>query len=77
VAIARALVNQPRLLLADEPTGNLDRASTTEIMELFRRLHRSGNTIMMVTHDEDVAASASRVLRMSDGMIVADEVRHP
>jgi putative ABC transport system ATP-binding protein len=75
VAIARALVNQPRLLLADEPTGNLDRASTAEIMELFRKLHRAGNTIIMVTHDEAVAESASRVLRMSDGRIVADEVR--
>lgn len=73
VAIARALVNQPKMLLADEPTGNLDHNSTLDIMELFSRLHQDGNTIVMVTHDENTAKHADRVLRMHDGMIVADE----
>ena len=72
VAIARALVNQPKILLADEPTGNLDQKSTEDIMALFTRLHQDGNTIVMVTHDEETAKYASRVLKMHDGMIVGD-----
>jgi len=79
VAIARSLVNQPKMLLADEPTGNLDRTSTKDIMELFARLHADGNTVVMVTHDEETAKHAQRVLRMQDGMIISDQrvVRTP
>ena len=72
VAIARALVVEPRILFADEPTGNLDRDSTLEIMEIFRRLHGQGHSIIMVTHDQETAAFASRVLVMEDGRIVED-----
>jgi putative ABC transport system ATP-binding protein len=73
VAIARALVNDPAVLLADEPTGNLDSATSEEIMGLFADLNGSGRTIIMVTHDEEVAAHARRVIRVRDGLIVADE----
>lgn len=73
VAIARALVTRPKILLADEPTGNLDQRSTDDIMNLFERLHREGNTIIMVTHDEETAHRAQRVIRMVDGMIASDE----
>src|SRR5689334_7489999 len=73
LAIARALANQPTLLLADEPTGALDSAGGAEIIELLRRLHRSGQTIILVTHDADVAAAAERVVRMRDGRIVDAE----
>jgi putative ABC transport system ATP-binding protein len=69
VAIARAVVTQPTLLLADEPTGSLDSAGGLEILELFRRLHEGGQTIVMVTHDDDVAASAERIVQMKDGRI--------
>jgi putative ABC transport system ATP-binding protein len=72
VAIARALVHRPALLLADEPTGNLDSESSQEIMKLFVELHDRGNTIVMVTHDEDIAAVAKRTIRMRDGKIVED-----
>jgi putative ABC transport system ATP-binding protein len=69
VAIARALVHEPAILLADEPTGNLDSVTSGEIMEIFVRLNREGHTIVMVTHDEEVAAHANRVIRMHDGVI--------
>ncbi|MGQ0716432.1 MAG: ABC transporter ATP-binding protein [Pseudonocardiales bacterium] len=71
LAIARALVNEPTLVLADEPTGALDGAGGLEILELFRRLHSDGQTIIMVTHSPDVAAGAGRVVRMRDGVIEA------
>jgi putative ABC transport system ATP-binding protein len=69
LAIARALANQPTLLLADEPTGALDSAGGHEVLELFRRLHNDGQTIMMVTHDHEVASAADRIVRMRDGRI--------
>jgi putative ABC transport system ATP-binding protein len=69
LSIARALANEPTLLLADEPTGSLDSAGGLEILELFRRLHSGGQTIVMVTHDDDVAASAERIVLMKDGRI--------
>jgi putative ABC transport system ATP-binding protein len=73
VAIARALVNNPSILLADEPTGNLDSKTGAEIMQLFERLHRTGNTIVLVTHEADVAAYAHRTLNLRDGMVEHDE----
>lgn len=69
VAVARALVNHPSILLADEPTGNLDSATSLEIMNLFAELHKKGNTIILVTHEEDIAQHAHKVIRMKDGMI--------
>jgi putative ABC transport system ATP-binding protein len=73
VAIARALVNNPSILLADEPTGNLDSQTGEEIMGLFARLHEKGNTIILVTHEPDIAAHAHRVIRLRDGKIERDE----
>jgi putative ABC transport system ATP-binding protein len=72
VAIARALVNNPSILLADEPTGNLDSKTGAEIMNLFERLHQSGNTIVLVTHEADVAAYAHRTLHLRDGVVEQD-----
>src|SRR5580693_5616043 len=72
VAVARALVNNPSILLADEPTGNLDSATGNEIMALFRRLHKSGNTIVLVTHEPDVAAFAYRSIHIRDGQVEND-----
>ena len=72
VAIARALINQPAILLADEPTGNLDSRTSEEILALFADLHQSGQTIILVTHEPDVARNAKRVVRMRDGKVVSD-----
>lgn len=74
VAIARALVNNPSIILADEPTGNLDTKTSYDIMELFEELHSQGNTIIMVTHEEDIAQYAHRIIRLRDGSIESDEV---
>jgi putative ABC transport system ATP-binding protein len=73
VAIARALVNDPSIILADEPTGNLDTKTSYEIMALFDALHKKGNTIIMVTHEEDIARYAHRIIRLRDGLIESDE----
>ncbi|HVF58771.1 MAG TPA: ABC transporter ATP-binding protein [Thermoanaerobaculia bacterium] len=75
VAIARALVNEPSLLLADEPTGNLDSATSTEIMQLFDELHAAGNTVLLVTHEADIAAHAHRQVVLRDGKVVEDHPR--
>jgi putative ABC transport system ATP-binding protein len=75
VAIARALVNDPSIILADEPTGNLDSKTGEEIMALFDALHKQGNTIVLVTHEEDIARHAHRILRIRDGRIASDERR--
>jgi putative ABC transport system ATP-binding protein len=75
VAIARALVNQPSILLADEPTGNLDSQTSAEIMEVFGELHQQGQTILMVTHEHDIAAHARRVVTLLDGRVHSDTVR--
>jgi len=77
VAVARALVNKPSILLADEPTGNLDSKTGAEIMALFGELSRRGNTLILVTHEEDVARNARRILRIRDGLIAADETHTP
>ena len=72
VAIARALVNNPSILLADEPTGNLDSKTSVEIMGLLHDIHQSGNTIIIVTHEEDIAQHAHRIIRLRDGIIEDD-----
>ncbi|MGB1619335.1 MAG: ABC transporter ATP-binding protein [Flavobacteriales bacterium] len=77
VAVARALVNRPDLLLADEPTGNLDTKTSLEIMALFGEIHAAGNTVVLVTHEEDIAAYAHRVVRLRDGVVSADEIKTP
>ena len=73
VAIARALTNEPPLILADEPTGNLDTASSVEIMEMFSALHKAGATVVVVTHEENIAAYTDRMLRFSDGKLISDK----
>jgi putative ABC transport system ATP-binding protein len=72
VAVGRALVNKPSIILADEPTGNLDSKTSLEILQLFDDIHKAGNTVIMVTHEEDVAERAHRVIRLRDGMIESD-----
>ena len=73
VAIARALVNRPSIILADEPTGNLDSKTSVEIMHLFNDIHKNGNTVIVVTHEEDIAKYAHRIIRLSDGIIESDQ----
>lgn len=73
VAVARALVNKPSIILADEPTGNLDSKTSVEIMSLFDEIHANGNTVILVTHEEDIAAHAHRIIRLRDGVIESDE----
>ncbi|MBU1439425.1 MAG: ABC transporter ATP-binding protein [Gammaproteobacteria bacterium] len=73
VAIARALVNHPKVIFADEPTGNLDSKTSDEIMQILTQLHQQGNTIVMVTHEDEIAAYAQRVIRMRDGKIIEDK----
>jgi putative ABC transport system ATP-binding protein len=75
VAIARALVNNPSLLLADEPTGNLDSKTSVEVMDIFSKIQAAGNTVVLVTHEEDIAGYAKRVVRLRDGMIESDTRR--
>jgi putative ABC transport system ATP-binding protein len=75
VAIARALVNNPSLLLADEPTGNLDSKTSVEVMEIFGKIQQAGNTVVLVTHEEDIARYAHRIVRLRDGLIESDTVK--
>lgn len=77
VAIARALVNDPAIILADEPTGNLDTKTSYEIMEIFGKIHASGNTVILVTHEEDIANHAHRIIRLRDGIIESDIKKAP
>ncbi|NQU86153.1 MAG: ATP-binding cassette domain-containing protein, partial [Mariniphaga sp.] len=74
VAIARALVNKPSILLADEPTGNLDSIISEEIMKLFAEIHKKGNTLLMVTHEEDISRHAHRIIRLKDGEVESDTI---
>ena len=76
VAIARALINRPSIILADEPTGKLDSKTSIEIMQLLQKIHKSGNTIIVVTHEEDIASHAHRIIRLRDGIIYADDINH-
>jgi putative ABC transport system ATP-binding protein len=73
VAVGRALVNKPSIILADEPTGNLDSKTSEEIMALFGEIHKNGNTVILVTHEEEIAAYAHRIIRLRDGIIEKDE----
>ena len=73
VAIARALVNSPSIILADEPTGNLDSKNSSDIMKIFKRIHQKGNTIILVTHETEIAKNANRIIKLKDGQILTDE----
>ena len=73
VAMGRALVNNPSIILADEPTGNLDSKTSEEIMDLLDEIHSNGNTVIVVTHEEDIAAKAHRIIRLIDGMVDSDK----
>ena len=78
VAIARALINDPAIILADEPTGNLDSKTSHEIMNILGKIHNDGNTVVLVTHEEDIAGFAHRVVRLRDGVIETDKLNaHP
>ena len=77
VAIARALVNQPAIIMADEPTGALDSKTGIEIMELFQQLNREGLTLIIVTHEAEIASWCQRMIRMQDGRIIEDQTREP
>lgn len=77
VAIARALINNPAIILADEPTGNLDSKTSEEIMNIFKEIHKRGNTIIVVTHEPDIAAFADRIVRLKDGYIESDQITKP
>ena len=77
VAIARALVNNPSIILADEPTGNLDTKTSYEIMNIFSKIHEDGNTVVLVTHEEDIASYARRVIRLRDGSVESDMLHEP
>jgi putative ABC transport system ATP-binding protein len=77
VAIARALINNPSLILADEPTGNLDSKTSIEIMDIFTAIQAAGNTVVLVTHEEDIANYAHRIVRLRDGLIESDRLRNP
>jgi len=77
VAVARAIVNDPALILADEPTGNLDTVATASVLGVLRRLHQQGRTLVVITHEHDVAAFANRVVEMRDGRLIADRVQNP
>ena len=77
MAIARALVNNPSIILADEPTGNLDTATSYEIMEIFEKIHSNGNTIILVTHETDISNHARRIVRLRDGEVESDHKNEP
>ena len=77
MAVARAIVTNPALILADEPTGNLDTASSVDVMSMFTKLHGQGRTVVMITHEEDIAAYATRVIRLRDGVITQDYRQEP
>lgn len=77
VAIARALINNPAIILADEPTGNLDSKTSVEVMEIFSKIQAAGNTVILVTHEEDIASYARRIVRLRDGVIESDTVKNP
>ncbi len=77
VAVARALVNDPAIILADEPTGNLDTKTSYEIMSLFEEIHKAGNTVILVTHEQDIALHAHRIIRLRDGLVESDILNEP
>lgn len=77
VAVARALVNDPAIILADEPTGNLDTKTSYEIMSLFEEIHKAGNTVILVTHEQDIAMHAHRIIRLRDGLVESDVLNEP